>query len=103
MTFACDCSVDHDLDTEMFRERVIKARKQHTCCECGDVIASGSLHELATGKCDGDFFSVRTCLPCSRIRADYCPGGWIYGELRERLHECLGFDYIDGEDDEEMP
>lgn len=94
----CDCSVDVDGDTAvMFRVKQVKARKQHACCECGDVIEVGESHEMVTGLWDGSWDTYRTCAYCERIRSAYCPGGYYYGELAEQIYECLEFDYRTGE------
>lgn len=52
---------------------------------------------------EGDPFRYNTCLPCFRIRQHYCPGSFAWGELRSRLHECLGFDYVTGPGEKDRP
>jgi hypothetical protein len=70
-----------------------KARKDHKCCECGDIIKKGDIYEYVSGKWEGEFDTYKTCMICSRIRKDYCaPFGW----LRDDLWDCLGVDYITG-------
>ena len=71
-----------------------KARKEHTCCECGEPIKPGEVYEYATGSYDGQIDHYKTCVPCTRIRRDFCCG--IMG-LREALWEALGYDYVTGE------
>lgn len=95
----CDCSsTDYD-DNWCYSERIRGARKQHWCCECSEAIMPGQHYEDASGiDAGGDPFRQRTCLPCSRIRAHYCPRGWIFGELRQQFEYCVGFDYVTGPD-----
>lgn len=77
--------------------QVVKARKAHRCCECGEVIRPGALYECYSGCWDGSWARYRTCLPCMRIRDDLCSCGFVFGQLREAIWEALGMDYITGE------
>lgn len=96
MLVTCDCSAtDYDAN-RCYSEVERKARKPHTCCECGDVIKVGHRYEEATGiTCDGGAFRYRTCIGCRNLRRHYCPHGWLFGELRNALMDCdsVGFDY----------
>ena len=74
-----------------------RARRAYYCCECGEKIHRGEVYEYVAAKFQGNFFTYKTCLPCSRIRRDYCAP---YLMLREVLWDCLGYDYL-GEWDEE--
>ena len=98
MDFGCVCvSVsDYDYDQpELYKDKIVKARKEHKCCECGERIAIGERHEHAKGKWDGNWDSYRTCLFCTKLRAELCCfGGWIFGELRELVWEVYGLDYV---------
>ncbi len=100
MNTSCDCSFYiGDLDMPEFSSTSVRrARKLHSCCECGEAIAPGTRYEYVAGKWDGEMDTHATCLPCAAIREHYCPCGWIYGALREHLEECLGFDYTTCED-----
>jgi hypothetical protein len=96
-TMECSCSCDYDGDYSSFSEQEIrKARKTHKCCECRAIIAPGQKYEYARGMYDHEFWTAKTCIPCTNIRRDYgCNAP--YGELREYVEECLGFDYVTGE------
>ena len=61
------CYDDGDPPT-LFRERWVKARKAHTCCECGQPIPAGVRYELANGLWDGDWGSYKTCERCAAAR-----------------------------------
>jgi hypothetical protein len=93
----CDCSIDVDNNPEFMTSKIITARKFHKCCECHEEIKPGEKYERVSGKWEGEMSTIRTCLICAKIRADYCPDGFEFGMLCEILRECLGFDYITGE------
>jgi len=93
---SCDCSIDsYDYENpSTSREQWRKARKQHTCCECGLTIEPGEKYQYISGIWDGRPGSFKTCTPCAAIRNDFCRGGYIFGELREQLWNCLDIDYL---------
>lgn len=90
---SCDCSVD---DYDVPRVSTIKfprARRAYCCIECNEQIATGERYEHVRGIWHSRWESFKTCLPCTRIREDFCPGGHVFGELASAVGECLGFDY----------
>lgn len=98
MEYGCDCSCDYD-DGEhpaVHTEQVVRARKTHVCCECGEEIKVGEQYERAKGLWDGSWGTYTTCIPCMRIRDDLC-SCFIYGHLRETVWDCLGIDLVTGE------
>lgn len=98
--FYCDCSANlYDAPRPRFiHEKIVRARKNHTCCECREIIRPGEQYERTRGKWEHGLDEFKTCLPCTRIRRDYCPCGWIYEGLRVAIWECLGIDYVYGAD-----
>lgn len=92
----CDCSCDLESgnDLEFLTQPV--ARKQWMCCECGEAIEPGERYSLWSLCHDGGWSKMRTCLPCARIRDSVCDC-WVFGELKETIWYCLGFDYVTGE------
>lgn len=68
-----------------------KARKRHTCCECGDQIKPGDKYEYVSGVWEGDWGVYKTCATCREIRKALFCHGWYYGRLycdvREYLHD----------------
>lgn len=79
----CVC-VDFDGETaEFFSERMVKARKDHVCTECGDTIKKGDTYEYVVGKWEGDFDYYKTCQTCKNIRNDLFQCGWTYGNMWE--------------------
>jgi hypothetical protein len=93
MGCACVCSVV-DYGPDIYRSKTVNARKQHTCCECGEKIRPGEEYEYASGLWEGSWEHYKTCGPCVLIRSDVCCHSWIFGELRSTIWEELGFDYV---------
>lgn len=88
------CYCDYDSFPEFFHSSTRRARKQHECCECREQIMPGEAYQRCVGKWDGIFSEYKTCLPCSRIRQDFCAP---FEMLVETLWDALGFNYLDGE------
>lgn len=84
----CCCS-SYDGDApEFLTEKIVKARKEHKCCECGEKINKGEQYEKVIGKWDSGIDTIKTCLVCKTIREDlFC--SWNYGMLKEDLWECF--------------
>ena len=40
-------------------------------------------------------------MACYLIRDHYCASGYVFGGLRETISDCLGFDYLDPDDDDD--
>lgn len=95
----CDCGCDdYGESCDISRDVVRKARKQWTCCECGEAIMPGEYYEQADSLFDGTWYHTKTCILCVRIRKDLCGACYSPGELRQTILECLGFDYITGKE-----
>jgi hypothetical protein len=95
----CDCSV-HDYDSaQLYIDKIVKARKEHKCCECREPIKKGEKYESVKMLYEGDWSAYKTCISCLRIRRDYCPNGWMFEFLEETIHECLGFWYTEDPND----
>jgi hypothetical protein len=92
----CDCSCDRgDYEApSVYCASQRKTRKPHSCVECGEVIPIGVTCEYVSGCWDGRWDSHYTCAACAAIRRHYCPHGWIIGNLREQLLNCLDIDYL---------
>jgi len=74
-----------------------KARKEHTCNECGQTIKVGDHYEKVTAKWPEDSGRIRTyktCLNCLTIRDSFfCEHfyfGNIWDEMREHISEFDG-------------
>ncbi len=51
-----------------YLSNIVKARKQHKCCECGSRIELTQQYEKVTGKWEHLISTYKTCLPCLNIR-----------------------------------
>lgn len=106
MILSCDCSADIDYANRCSQSVQRRARKPHTCVECGRAIKPGERYWVDSGiDYDGHPFRYSTCLGCYNIRERYCSGGWYFGEVAEQCRDCFGFDYTDDPkdwDDEEV-
>lgn len=71
MSGAFCIDADYGEPIEMYNAKLVRARKAHRCGECDDTIAVGDLHEVVTGRCDGEWLSHRTCARCCNVRKDY--------------------------------
>jgi len=91
----CGVCIGYDLDdagiAKFYRRKIMRARKQHTCCECRGTIATGEQYEYVRARwCDGPA-SYKTCLPCASIRDGLdCGSGAVYhGQLWEEVGYVL--------------
>lgn len=94
MLIHCDCSCDDYDPADVCSVKDVRARKQHTCCECKRVIERGETYELVKGCWEGCWEVYKTCLGCQRIRQHFCSDGWLFGNLAEQIRECIGFNYV---------
>ena len=86
---SCIC-VELDCQNEFSSDPVIyRARKVHICGECCEEIQIGDRYEYASGKCEGRFWTAKTCLPCKRVRDSLFTCGWAYGEIWSEIHESI--------------
>ena len=88
---ACSCSFDDADGLDCYEELERTARKDYVCCECGVTISAGDRYQYVEGVSEGQWWSWKTCLPCARIRRDFCAP---FEHLREVLLDLLGFDYL---------
>ena len=90
----CDCEC---IRLDFFRESCVRARKQYHCHECNQPIEIGDRYLYIVGKWDGEFSTIKQCLPCrnlmdwltSKLRMCIC-----YGDLKQTLidSEIIYFD-----------
>ena len=85
----CACIEGYDGNVDFYKDRNVKARKEHRCGECGEVIKIGEIYEYVFGKCEGNVFTAKTCLPCLEIRKKYfC--SWEFEGVWEAMREVHG-------------
>ena len=100
MSLSCGCDL-YDGPT-VFREKMVKARKQHVCYECGKRIEIGEEYQYIFGVWDGDASSFHTCEPCADLRESLEGIGFCstYGDLKsdhaEYLSEYVGTTHPNG-------
>ena len=101
MEISCDCDYfDYD-PPEFYEEATRTARKLHECCECEQKIKPGQKYVHSAGAWQGQFATYRTCIPCARMRRDFCAP---FCGLRDIIWEKLGIDIRTGrmrEDEED--
>jgi len=96
MGCACVCGL-FDSAADVCEAKMVKARKEHTCCECGEKIQPGEKYECTRGLWEGSWDYFKTCYPCVCIRNELCCHGWEFGELRGVVLEAYGIDYVSGD------
>ena len=72
---------------EAFTATTRKARKDHRCYECREVILKGTKYRYESGIFDGGPSSFKTCLSCVEIRDHFACNGYIYGQLWDDLEQ----------------
>lgn len=87
----CDvCLTGYDGSVEFFYERSYRARKEHKCAECGDVITVGTKYKRVGGKCEGQMWHEIVCAPCFEINETFsCGNGAEWGNFWEAM-----WDYV---------
>lgn len=91
-TGECCCDSYYGFAADVSSTKIRKARKPHTCCECGDTIGPGQRYEVASGCWEGSWDHFKTCITCVRIRDDLFPCGHVYTGLREMVRYCYKVD-----------
>lgn len=66
---------------QTYHERVRKARKEHSCCECGEKILPGQEYKYISGVWDGRGDDFKQCLRCEEL------WNWLFAEVNA---ECVG-------------
>lgn len=59
----CDCSCP-----TVYRAKLVKIRKPHKCCECGDKIQIGQHAEKVDALWESQFSTIYTCVDCVGVR-----------------------------------
>lgn len=85
------CYVDDYEPAQLARIKKVKARKLHTCTECGRDIPVGEKYEYGRLLFEGVWSTSRTCWFCCALVRDYCGGIQLFGGLAELLADCLSY------------
>jgi uncharacterized protein with PIN domain len=88
MGFNCLCDVGVDDFAEMIETRVNKARKEHKCHECQELIKPGEKYLVEKEVFDGRLSTHKTCLRCKEVRDAYL-SAFYWGRVWEDLRECF--------------
>lgn len=75
---------------KFYRERMVRARKTHKCCECHSDILIGEMYNSFTGLWD-DFGTWKTCFHCLPLRDEVnktlkCYDRLCFGELENYMY-----------------
>lgn len=92
---SCIC-IDVDDPCILLNRQRPRARKQHKCIECRQLIQPGEIYERDTTIFEGDISVYKTCLICVCIRSELLICGWHYGDMWNDIHEA----HCEDEDDE---
>ena len=87
-----DCYCDYD-PPKFYVSTMPRARKEHTCDECGHKIQPKEIYERATGMWDGSPDTFVTCERCVTLRQwvknsvpCFC---WAHGNMIEDAEETI--------------
>jgi len=85
---SCGCD---EYGPDVFSQKTVKARKEHKCCECGDVIKPGDVYDYIFGVWEGDASTFKTCEKCADLRDSMYAMGFcmMFGSLQEDYKEYL--------------
>jgi hypothetical protein len=84
----CLVDIDYSDECHEIQCKVLTARKQHKCGECGKIVQPREKFEHFTGSDSGEFFHVKTCLVCVEIRDRFCCG-WTWGQVLEDIKKAI--------------
>ena len=77
---------------DVFDEKVVKARKEHVCCECKNQIKKGAKYSLFEGHWpDSGWQRFKTCMECDELRRELTDpdfGSAPFGYLSESAHDA---------------
>lgn len=91
MECSCEINIDTSDDTaDYYNSKIIKARKNHQCCECHKVIKPGEQYEIISGCWDGSFEHYKTCTDCLSLRKQFFPHGWYFNQMWDDFFENIG-------------
>ena len=88
----CSCSVEVDCNGDaplIHKAKIVKARKDHQCCECYKKIIPGEKYEYVKGKWNFGFAVHKTCLDCKSIRDTFFDS-WVYTEVWDCFQNDFG-------------
>ena len=92
---SCGCVYVDDLDgpATVLSQKIVKARKQHRCCNCDNPIKPSVSYEKIVTVEDGGLYTYKTCEDCLSIRdAFFCTSYYFefIGPLQEHIYAIDG-------------
>lgn len=90
----CSCHIDSYTDdcerVELYKSKIVMARKPHICGECKRLI-SKEKYEYASYLYEGKFWQEKICIDCRSARIQFYPGGsWAFGNLWNDIEIFIG-------------
>jgi len=95
----CVLNPNYDEVSYRLQQKIVTARKHHTCEECSCDIKPGMRYELYKGVQDDGIFTCKTCLDCVSIREAFFKHGIAqFGTVLEEVYENIVYE-LEGEVD----
>ena len=71
---------------EFYNDKVQRAKKEHKCEFCNQIIKIGEKYHRQSGKYDGDFFDRCLHMTCNKMISTYC--------AEEKEYEDISYDGV---------
>lgn len=81
---SCFCDYERP---EIYKQKEVKAKKNHECCECGGTIKKGTHYTMTSGLWDSNFWNFKTCCFCTDLQNS------LLASNRCISHGGLAYDY----------
>ena len=85
----CSCGVNNWREDEEqigYKERKLKAAKDHICPECHGTIKKGDYFIFASIFWDAKISNNKMCMDCAAIANEFFPDGWVFGQIFDDLY-----------------
>ena len=95
------CSIEIDEYSEVWNEKLVKARKSHTCSCCGGSIEPGQHYTKHFSVFDGSICSEKSCAGCERMRGFFLEIHNVTfspGLMEEAVDNCILEERDEGND-----
>lgn len=98
------CEIEFDGHCDVFEERFVKARKEHTCLVCRRTIPKGETYLVNFSVYEGEASHEKCCAECAKDKDEFFKahgsGSASPSTFEHYLHECIS-DHPEPEEDEE--
>jgi len=99
MECSCNAGTSYGDDGDSYySERILKAAKNHICCECNKPIMKGEMYHYSSIFYERNIRNYKTCNNCQEIISIFFKDGWLIGSIFEELYS-----YIDAVWLEDLP